>query len=116
MCYKCSIYRDEDLYTYKSKDKIVRTMYEISDEDIEMLLNLFIRKIEETNYGLSVKQFLSIKEYVKKHLFVVDEYEEEDKWEYKYWLTFIYKGKLLQLYWYKSYSSDFEILHLSKNV
>ena len=89
-------------------------MYEISEEDIEMLLNLFIRKIEETNLHLNLKEFYEIKDFAKKYCLVLEDCEEDTGTEYIYRFTFIYKGKALSLYRIKSYSSDFEIIHLSK--
>jgi len=88
--------------------------YEISEEDIRLMLDLFLTKIEEMNLHLNLKEFYEIKDFAKKYCLVLEDCEEDTGTELIEKFTFIYKGKALKLYHLKSYSSDFEIIHLSK--
>jgi hypothetical protein len=95
-------------------------MYEenyIKEEDIKTLLDFFVSdKYEYTHLNLNKKEFYEIEEFVRKHLFIIKNEEEDRGVEYLKRLIFIYKGKLLMLYELKSYSSDLHIMLLSKNV
>ena len=89
----------------------------ITEEDIKTLLDFFVsNKYEYNNLNLTEKEYYELETFVKKHLFIVEDEKEEDSYEYKRRLIFLYKGKLLMIYELKSYSSDLHILLLSKNV
>jgi hypothetical protein len=86
-------------------------------EKRHILLDLIISpNTEYLNIFLTEDEFLELVDFVKKNCFVLKEQKEEDKWEYKYHLYFLYRSIPLLLRDWKSYSSQEENFILSREV
>jgi len=60
------------------------------------------------NTPLSKQEFIELEEFIKNNCFVLNEEKNEDRWEYRHEIEFLYKGKPLLLKHFKSYTSDCE--------
>ena len=87
------------------------------EEKREILLDLIISpNFDYINIFLTEDEFDELVFFVKKHCFILKEIKEEDKWEYKYYLYFLYRSIPLMLRDWKSYSSQEENFILSREV
>ena len=82
-----------------------------------ILLDLIISKsYTYENIFLKKEEFYDILEFIKKNCFIIDEKKEDNRWEYKHEITFLYKSKPLLLKNWKSYTSQEEKFILSREV
>ena len=82
-----------------------------------ILLDLIISKsYPYENIFLDKQEFYDLLDFVKSNCFIANEQKEENKWEYKHEIIFLYNSRILLLENWKSYTSQDEKFVLSREV